>query len=143
MIRAKMHVQAVVPNGWGGVKALFQAMYDNTIPEDQRFQKATPSASADFTIDNPAAFEQLVPGGSYYFDIHPADDRTRGLIETEALLRKAREHLMSGGTIEIGDRAYTRDNGDIVVTNASFKALPATHTDATNVFPDDIPGVAD
>lgn len=119
MIRAMMHIQAIVPNGWGGVKVLFQAQYDDKIEEDRRFQKATPTGSAEFTIDNPAAFGQLVPGGRYYFDIHPADDRTRGLVETEALVKKLRDHLNSGGTVEMTDRAYTKDGCDIVVTSAS------------------------
>ena len=50
----------------------FTAVYDANIPEDQRFQKATPSASATFVIDNPAALAQFDLGGDYYFDISPA-----------------------------------------------------------------------
>jgi hypothetical protein len=49
----------------------FTAVYDASIPEDQRFQKATPSASATFLIDNPAALAQFELGDDYYFDISP------------------------------------------------------------------------
>lgn len=51
----------------------FRAQYDNTLPEDQRFQKATPSASAEFQVDNEAALSQFTVGKNYYFDIVPAD----------------------------------------------------------------------
>jgi hypothetical protein len=49
----------------------FTSQYDTSIPEDQRFQKATPSASAKFVVDNPAALEQFVPGECYYLDFTP------------------------------------------------------------------------
>ena len=49
----------------------FTSQYDTSIPEDQRFQKATPSASAKFVVDNPAALEQFVPGEYYYLDFTP------------------------------------------------------------------------
>jgi hypothetical protein len=71
-IRAKMRLDGVVRTQWGGVKALFACSYDPSIPEDQAFQKATPSGTAEFMIDNPAAFEQLLIGATYYFDITPA-----------------------------------------------------------------------
>lgn len=46
----------------------FQAVYDEDTPENIRFQKYTPSASAEFTIDNPAAIEQFELGKFYYVD---------------------------------------------------------------------------
>lgn len=49
----------------------FSSCYDPTIPEDQRFQKATPWATARFQIDNPAALEQFIPGQDYYLDFTP------------------------------------------------------------------------
>jgi len=57
----------------GQKKARFSACYDTSIPEDQRFQKATPSASAEFLIDpnQTSALDQLKIGDSYYFDITP------------------------------------------------------------------------
>lgn len=50
-------------------KLKFSARYDTSIPEDQRFQKATPCGLAEFVIDNPDALAQFKPGKSYYFDI--------------------------------------------------------------------------
>lgn len=72
-IRAKMRLSSVVAQQWGGAQAIFSCEYDNTIPEDQKFQVATPSGMAQFTIDNPAAINQLVIGKTYYFDITPVD----------------------------------------------------------------------
>lgn len=72
-VRAKMTLEAVVAQQWGGVKAIYRCIYDDKTPEDQRFQKATPSGFAEFTIDNPDAISQLVIGKQYYFDITPVD----------------------------------------------------------------------
>ena len=68
-IRAKMTLQGVFSNQWGGMKAVFNCQYDPSKEEDRSFQKATPSGSAEFQIDNPAVFPQLVIGKAYYFDI--------------------------------------------------------------------------
>lgn len=74
-VRAKMCLQSITEDTYrpgSSSKTLnFSACYDTSIPEDQRFQKATPSASAKFQIDNPAALEQFVPGEYYYFDFTP------------------------------------------------------------------------
>lgn len=72
-IRAKMRLSSVVGQQWGGAQAIFNCEYDTAIPEDQKFQLATPSGMAQFSIDNPAAVAQLVIGKTYYFDITPAD----------------------------------------------------------------------
>lgn len=71
-VRAKMVLTEVTDLQWGGKRLRFTAQYDTTIPEDQRFQKATPSASAEFHIDNPAALEQFRLGEAYYLDFVPA-----------------------------------------------------------------------
>jgi hypothetical protein len=47
-------------------------MYDESIPEDQRYAKATPSGTLTITVDNPAVVFE--PGASYYLDITPADE---------------------------------------------------------------------
>lgn len=70
-IRAKMHLEGVFNQSWGGAKVIFRARYDTNIPEDLKFQKATPTACAEFQIDNPAVMPQLVIGKDYYFDITP------------------------------------------------------------------------
>lgn len=67
-----MSLLGVVPQMWGGHQALFQCQYDQGIPEDRAFCKATPNGEARFTIDNPAVISQLVIGKSYYFDITEA-----------------------------------------------------------------------
>jgi len=64
-----MHLEAVIGQTWGGVKAIFRAHYDNNIPEDTRFQKATPNAMFELVIDNPKAIEELEIGAYYYFDM--------------------------------------------------------------------------
>ena len=57
-----------------GAKILtFSADYDPSIPEDQRFAKATPSGTLEMTMDNPAAVALFEPGKVYYLDFSPAD----------------------------------------------------------------------
>lgn len=73
-VQAKMYLEAVVAQSWGGVKAIFRAHYDPNVPEDQAFQKATPTGMAEFVVDNPKAIEQLVIGKHYYFNIVPCDE---------------------------------------------------------------------
>ena len=70
-IRCKMRLEDVVRNAWGGRKAFFSCQYDQRLAEaDVAFQKATPTGSAEFVIDNPKASEQLVIGEYYYVDFH-------------------------------------------------------------------------
>lgn len=70
-VRAKIVLSAITEQQWGGKRFEFTCQYDTTIPEDQRFQKATPSGSATFQVDNPAAAEQFVLGDAYYVDFTP------------------------------------------------------------------------
>ena len=73
-IRCKMTLTNVFANSYGGSKAIFHCAYDpQLIAEDISFQKATPSGTAEYVIDNPSAAEQLVIGKAYYFDITPAE----------------------------------------------------------------------
>lgn len=72
-IRAKMQLENVFAHQWGGAKAIFRCIYDSTIGEDIRFQKATPNGFAEFQIDNPKAAEQLVVGRYYYVDFTPVE----------------------------------------------------------------------
>jgi len=72
-VRAKMKLTSVTEHAnWGAKTLKFQAQYDTATPEDQRFQKATPTASAEFVIDNPSAVEQFKLGDDYYVDFTPA-----------------------------------------------------------------------
>jgi hypothetical protein len=70
--RCKLRLETVIPRTYGGIQAIFRAEYDPNIPEDVRFQKATPSGTVDLVIDNPAAISQLTIGKSYYFDMTEA-----------------------------------------------------------------------
>lgn len=71
-IRCKMQLEDVMRTSYGSRKAFFRCIYDQKLSEeDVGFQKATPSGSAEFMIDNPKATEQLVIGEYYYVDFHP------------------------------------------------------------------------
>lgn len=76
-VRAKLRVNSINEERWGSGEGnvnrfvIFGGVYDTSIPEDQRFQQATPYAEAKFKIDNPAAIEQFKPGESYYVDFTP------------------------------------------------------------------------
>lgn len=71
-VRAKFTLTAITSHAYGGKTLRFQPVYDQSIPEDQRFQKATPSGQFDMTVDNPVALEQFELGKAYYFDATPA-----------------------------------------------------------------------
>lgn len=72
MVRAKLVLRSATPEG-EGKRLRFDTQYDDTIPEDQRFQKATPSGHAELVVDNPAAVAQFKEGQAYYVDFTPAD----------------------------------------------------------------------
>lgn len=75
-IRAKMVLEGIFAQTWGGAKAIFRCQYDQKVAEDISFQKATPTGHAEFQIDNPRAAEQLVIGRAYYVDFTPCDPAT-------------------------------------------------------------------
>lgn len=72
MVRAKMRLHAVETVDFGGpakqTKLKFLCQYDQRLAEDVSFCKATPSGSAEFVVDNPAALEQFKVGECYYVD---------------------------------------------------------------------------
>lgn len=51
----------------------FQPMYDDTVPEDQRYAKYTPSGSLEMLVDNPGVEFEL--GRDYYLDFTPVEVR--------------------------------------------------------------------
>lgn len=73
-VTAKLKLVSITDHHWSPQQKTlkFQAQYDTSIPEDQRFQKATPNANAEFAIDNPGALEQFALGGDYYVTFTPA-----------------------------------------------------------------------
>lgn len=72
-VRAKFTVQAIKEFSWGGKEVTLGAQYDQSIPEDQRFQKATPSGQITMQIDNPAALVQFPLGRAFYLDFTPVE----------------------------------------------------------------------
>ena len=70
-VRAKMRLISVEMTEGGRAHLHFECQYDQTIPEDMKFQKATPSGHIKMTVDNPAAVEQFKrPGATYYVDFN-------------------------------------------------------------------------
>jgi len=51
----------------------FSAQYDQSIEEDRKYSKATPTGSVEMFVDNPAALAQFEIGKAYYFDVTPAE----------------------------------------------------------------------
>jgi hypothetical protein len=49
----------------------FTPQYDMSIPEDRRFQKASPWGEFTIMVDNPAVFDQFKLGQAYYLDLSP------------------------------------------------------------------------
>ena len=74
-VRAKFTVTEITHFQWNkdSVRIKLAAQYDQSIPEDQRFAKATPSGEFWMQVDNPAAAAALELGKAYYIDITPAD----------------------------------------------------------------------
>lgn len=68
MVRAKFVLQDIMTTSWGSKILKFYTQYDDTIPEDQRFQQATPCGNIEMQIDNPVALEQFTIGKAYYAD---------------------------------------------------------------------------
>lgn len=54
-----------------GATLVFEARYDATVPEDQRFSKFTPTGRFEAHVTNPAALAQFTLGQFYYLDITP------------------------------------------------------------------------
>lgn len=74
MVRCKFMLVEVRSHHWtSNAKTLvFSPQYDTSVPEDQRFAKATPSGRFEMQVDNPLALEQFELGKNYYFDATPA-----------------------------------------------------------------------
>lgn len=54
----------------------FSTIYDQTIPEDKKFQKATPSGEIKMQVDNPAVLDKFgheAIGKYFYIDFVPVD----------------------------------------------------------------------
>lgn len=71
--RCKFFCESVAQTANGQQVAKLCARYDNTIPEDQRFNEATPWGEMTVGVQNPAVKGFFVPGKCYYLDLTPAD----------------------------------------------------------------------
>lgn len=70
MVRGKFKVVEITQVHWSkdARKVVLQPEYDSTIPEDQKYAKATPSGRIEMTIDNPPASDYLAIGKTFYVD---------------------------------------------------------------------------
>jgi hypothetical protein len=50
------------------VKLVFEPEYDQSIPEDQRFARATPNGRFEMHVDNPAVTDNMKLGQTFYVD---------------------------------------------------------------------------
>lgn len=71
--RVERHEHHTYAGGYESTKIVLMPNYDPSIPEDQRFQSASPSGELWMIVTNPAAIEQLQPGKYFYIDFTPAD----------------------------------------------------------------------
>jgi hypothetical protein len=68
-VRCKFTLTEISNHYWGkGQTFVFQAVYDPSIPEDQRFASASPNGRFEILVDNPAVQSQWKLGQAYYFD---------------------------------------------------------------------------
>jgi hypothetical protein len=74
-VRAKFTVTEKTTYSWSkdSVRIKLTPQYDQTIPEDQRFAKATPSGEFWMQVDNPTAAAALELGATYYIDLTKAE----------------------------------------------------------------------
>lgn len=70
-VRAKFVCNAVTDFGFSKEVKL-TAVHDTSTPENERFNKATPSGTLTMAINNPDASVQFKPGMSYYVDFSAA-----------------------------------------------------------------------
>lgn len=68
-VRAKFKVSSVTVFEDPGYKQVkLWAVWDDGIPENQRFATATPSGEIEMTISTPSAAEMFIPGKFVYCD---------------------------------------------------------------------------
>jgi hypothetical protein len=54
-------------------KVKLMAVYDPSIPEEQRFMEMTPSGNMEAYITNPEALKQIEIGKMFYVDLTPKE----------------------------------------------------------------------
>lgn len=70
-VRAKLVVTELKQPHEGSRNVRLECRYDESIPEDQRFYKATPMGIFEMLIDNPEAIKQLELGKAFYVTLEP------------------------------------------------------------------------
>jgi len=72
-IRSKFQLQEIRQNSYNKEQRtyIFSCIYDQSIPEDQRFYVATPTGRLEITVNNPVVIDQWKLGEYYYFDTVP------------------------------------------------------------------------
>ncbi len=69
MVRAKFQVSSITKHSYGpATTILLYAQCADSIEENKRFAKYTPSGRLELTVDNPPAQEFFELGKSYYLD---------------------------------------------------------------------------
>ena len=72
MVRAKLKLCEIKSFANFEAKELvFRCQYDESLPEDRRFAKYTPTGEFTMQVDNPAVLEKLKLGEDYYIDFSP------------------------------------------------------------------------
>lgn len=79
VIRSKFKLISITTTYWNQNCRVykFQAEYDQSIAEDQRFYKATPTATLEITVDNENVVNEWKLGNYYYFDASPVPEVVR------------------------------------------------------------------
>ena len=78
-VLAKFMLQEHRQYGYGGGHVqhtfVFRPQYDPSIPEDQRFAKASPTGEMTITVDNPTVVAEWAgkQGTQFYLDMTPAE----------------------------------------------------------------------
>jgi len=68
MVRAKFTVSSITDYGNNNQMVKLTCIYDDTIPEDQRFNKATPYGEITMGITVPEVLKQFAIGKKFYAD---------------------------------------------------------------------------
>jgi len=68
-----MQVSQVTDNGYSDIVKLNAVYSGDKNSEDNSYSKATPSATLEMQIDNPAVRGQMKPGQKYYVDFTPTE----------------------------------------------------------------------
>ena len=73
MVRAKFMVTKVATTSYGQKEVTLSPRDDNSIEEEKRFAKYTPSGTIQLFIDNPPALDYLELGKQFYVDFTKAE----------------------------------------------------------------------